>query len=319
MEVSQSHIRSKMISILILTKNEQQDLPGCLESVAWSDDIHVYDSGSSDATASIATRAGAHFSVRSLPAGQEVFGGNEAEHKNWALANLPFKYGWVLHLDADERVSPESAAGMLQVTGNPGDNVAFRIRRRDFWGVRWLKHVQASSYYVRLFRPDKMRYERLVNPVSIPYGPVGELDGYLDHYPFSKGMTHWLNRHNSYSTLEAQQIFSNREGNQQFSLRLALFAKDRNARRFHQKELFYHMPARPFLKFLLLYVGKRGFLDGAAGFRYATLQSIYEYMIVLKTKELAGRATMPVTARQATANPKIASLESPHANTRTNN
>src|SRR5216683_1723040 len=66
----------------------------------------------------------------------------------------------------------------------------FRIRRRDFWGERWLKHVQTSSYYLRLFRPEKMRYERLVNPVSIADGPVADLTGFLDHYPFSKGMTH---------------------------------------------------------------------------------------------------------------------------------
>ncbi len=308
-----------MISILIPTKNEQQDLPGCLESVAWSDDIHVYDSGSTDATAAVAARAGAHFLMRVPIGGQDVFGGNEAEHKNWALANLPFKHDWVLHLDADERVSPELAASMLQVTSGAGDSVAFRIRRRDYWGGRWLKHVQASSYYLRLFRPEKMRYERLVNPVSIPDGPVGELTGYLDHYPFSKGMTHWLNRHNSYSTLEAQQIVSNQAGNQQFRLRQALFGKDRNQRRFHQKELFYRMPARPLLKFLLLYVGKRGFLDGTAGFRYAMLQSIYESMIVLKTRELAGRVTMPVPVRQATPSPNINTLESPHANTRTNN
>src|SRR5208283_2609964 len=122
---------------------------------------------------------------------------------------------------------------------NPGDKVAFRIQRRDFWGDRWLKHVQPSSYYIRMFRPEKMRYERLVNPVSIPDGPVGRLAGYLDHHPFSKGMNHWLNRHNSYSSLEAQQIVNNHAANQAFSVRQAFFGKDVNQRRFHQKELFY--------------------------------------------------------------------------------
>jgi glycosyltransferase involved in cell wall biosynthesis len=300
-----------MISILILTKNEERDLPGCLNSVAWSDDIHVLDSCSTDRTETIAAQAGAQVTKREFD--------NWSAHQNWALCNLPFRNPWVFYLDADERITPDLAASILQAVQNPGDNVAFRVRRRDFWDSTWLKHVQTSRYYLRLFRPDKMHYERLVNPVSVPDGPVRELAGFLDHYPFGKGLTHWLNRHNSYSTLEAEQIVSNRAGNQQFSLRLALFAKDPNARRFHQKEVFYRMPARPFLKFLVLYLAKRGFLDGTAGFRYAMLQSIYEYMIVLKTRELAGRVTMPVTARQATANPKIASLESPHANTRTNN
>lgn len=303
-----------MISVLILTRNEEKDLPGCLESVSWSDDIHVFDSGSTDATAAIAASAGANLVVGLRHCGREIFGGNEAEHKNWALANIPFKYPWVLHIDADERVTPELAASLREAVQNPEHNVAFRIRRRDFWGRRWLKHVQTSSYYVRLFRPKKMRYERLVNPVSIPDGPVGELAGYLEHYPFSKGMVHWLDRHNSYSTLEAQQIMENTAGQQAFSLKLAFFGQDFNQRRFHQKELFYRLPARPFLKFLLLYFGKRGFLDGSAGFRYAMLQTFYEYMIVLKTKELTAARNLPRALGNVVANARPARHEDLRAN-----
>jgi len=274
-----------MISVLIPTKNEERDLAGCIDSVRWSDDIHVYDSGSTDRTVVVAKENGASVVVRSSDG--EIFGGNEAEHKNWALANIPFKYKWILHLDADERVTPELAANLKQVTSNPRRKVAFRIRRRDFWGNIWMKHVVPSSYYIRFFRRDKMRYRRVINPIAIPNGPVGELEGYLDHYPFSKGVTHWLIRHNSYSSLEAQQIASNRVDGVEFNLWKAFLGKDINERRFHQKELFYRMPARPLLKFFALYVGKRGFLDKAAGFRYAALQSFYEYMIVLKTGELA--------------------------------
>ena len=276
-----------MISIFIPTKNEEQNLPACLESVRWSDDVHVYDSGSTDTTLPLAVAAGARVTTRS-GSGAELFGGDEAAHKNWAMAHLPFQHDWVLHLDADERVTPQLAASIERAVRNPGGMVAFRVRRRDFWGKTWLKHAVNSSYYIRLFRPEKMRYERLVNPVSVPLGPVGELDGYLDHYPFSRGMGHWLERHNAYSSLEARQIQRNRAANRQFSVMRAFFGKDRNERRCHQKELFYRMPARPLLKFLLLYGGKRGFLDGSAGLHYAMLQSFYEYMIVLKTRELAG-------------------------------
>ena len=307
-----------MISVLIPTKNEEQDLPGCLASVRWTDDIHVFDSGSTDSTVAVAKRAQADVVVRPPFGGQELFGGNEAEHKTWALANIRFKYPWVLHLDADERVTPELAVSIQQAVKNPGDRVAFRIRRRDFWGERWLKHVQTTPYYLRLFRPGKMRYERLVNPVSIPDGPVGELDGYLDHYPFSKGMSHWLNRHNSYSSLEAQQIVKNRAANREFSLKQAFFGKDFNERRRHQKELFYRMPGRPFLKFLLLYVGKRGFLDGSAGFDYAMLQSFYEYMIDLKTREMAREREVPLAAGNVASGPSPASHEDLHANPRIN-
>ncbi len=272
-----------MISILILTKNEQADLPECLASVAWSDDIHVFDSYSTDDTVAIAQAAGATVT-------QRVFD-NWAAHQNWGLANLPFKHSWVFYLDADERVTPELQRNLLLAAGNPGEQVAFRVQRRDFLYGTWLKHVQSSPFYLRLFRPDKMRYERLVNPVSIADGPVGQVAGFLDHYPFSKGFSHRFDRDNKYSTLEAQQILENQRahadsGGRPFSVVAAFTEKDFHARRFHQKELFYRMPARPLVKFCVLYLLKRGFLDGVAGFTYATIASIYEYLIVLKTKEL---------------------------------
>ena len=170
---------------------------------------------------------------------------------------------------------------------HPGEYVAFRIQRRDFLYGTWLKHVQASPFYLRLFRPEKLHYERLVNPISIADGPVGSLDGFLDHFPFSKKFAHWFERHNSYSSLEAKQIVENRRLNTTFSLRAAFLAADFHERRFHQKELFYRLPLRPLARFVILYLVKRGFLDGRAGFTYALLQSIYEYMIVLKVRELA--------------------------------
>jgi hypothetical protein len=165
------------------------------------------------------------------------------------------------------------------------------VQRRDFFLDTWLRHVQASPFYIRLFQPGQVRYERLVNPVTLVDGPVGQVAGYLDHFPFSKGVTHWLTRHNAYSSLEAAQILANRGSRAGFSLRAALFARDFNERRFHQKELFYRLPGRPVLKFLMLYVLKRGFLDGRAGLTYALLQSFYEYMIVLKTRELQHGST----------------------------
>jgi len=268
-----------MISVLVLTKNEERDLPGCLESVAWSDDIHVYDSLSDDRTVAIADSRGATVTQRRFD--------NWAAHQNWGLANIRFRHPWVFYIDADERMTPELQAGVLSAVRDAGDTVAYRVRRRDFLLGTWLRHAQASPWYMRLFRPEKMRYERLVNPVSIPDGPVGEIAGYLDHYPFSKGMSHWLARHNSYSSLEARQILDNRAAGGSFRLASALFERDFHRRRYHQKEVFYRLPARPVLKFLLLYLARGGFLDGRAGFTYAALQAIYEYMIVLKTRELS--------------------------------
>jgi len=274
-----------MLSILILTKNEAQDLPGALASVVWSDDIHVFDSYSTDATVAIAQAAGAHVTQRAFD--------NWAAHQNWGLANIPFRHPWVFYMDADEIVTPELRDNLLNAIENTGDNVAFRIQRRDFFQGTWLRHVQTSSFYLRLFRPGSMRYERLVNPISIPDGPIGELAGFLDHFPFSKGIGHWVDRHNKYSAFEAAQIIANGRGQEPFSIIAAFTEKDFHKRRYHQKELFYRMPARPLVKFVVLYLLKRGFLDGAAGFTYATLQSFYEYLIVLKTKELRRDGASP--------------------------
>ena len=271
------------ISVLVLTKNEQKDLPACLESVSWCDDVIVYDSYSTDDTAAVAERFGARVVKR-------VFD-NWASHQNWGLSNLPFRNEWVFYIDADERMTPELAASIQKAAAAPGDHVAFRIQRRDFFLGRWLKHVQTSPFYLRLFLPGKMRYERLVNPVSVADGPVGAVAGFLDHFPFSKGVSHWLDRHNSYSTLEARQIMQNRREHAAFSIRKAFTASDFHERRFHQKELFYRIPWRPVVKFLILYFGKRGFLDGRAGLTYAILSAIYEYMIVVKVRELAASET----------------------------
>ena len=266
------------VSVLILTKNEESDLPGSLETVAWADDVHVYDSFSDDRTLEVARKWGAHVTQRRFD--------DWSTHQNWGLQNIAFKHPWVLYIDADERVSPELMDSIARVLARPEPHVAFRVHRRDFFMGRWLRHVQSSPYYLRLFRPDKMHYERLVNPVSVPDGSAGDLEGFLDHHPFSKGISHWLNRHNSYSSFEARQIIENRRSRPGVSLRAALLGRDFHEKRFHQKELFYRLPGRPLVKFLVLYVLKRGFLDGTPGLTYALLQSIYEYMIVLKTREL---------------------------------
>lgn len=268
-----------VISILILTKNEELDLPGCLKSVAWSDDVVVYDSLSSDRTQDIARKAGARVIERPFD--------NWASHQNWGLRNIQFRHPWVFYIDADERLTPQSAIEMQSIVAKPAPHiVAYRIRRRDFLQNRHLKHVQSSPWYIRFFRPDHVHYERLVNPITVVDGPVADLTHPLDHYPFSKGLSHWIARHNSYSSLEAKQILQNRQQGEAFRLRSAFFERDFNRRRFHQKELFYRLPARPLIKFLLLYGIKRGFLDGRPGFTYALLQSMYETMIVLKVQEM---------------------------------
>jgi len=269
-----------MISVLILTKNEEQDLPGCLASVAWSDDIYVFDSFSDDKTIEIAMAAGAKIT-------QRVFD-NWSAHQNWGLANINFKYPWVLYIDADERVSDSllQALKNLKLEAN-SKIVAYELRRRDFaWNGKWLKHAQMSPFYLRLFRPDKMRYERLVNPLSITDGAIDKIDGFLDHYPFSKGFKFWIQRHLNYADMEALTRVKDLDSGVTFSIKKALFSTDFTEKRYHQKGIFYKLPGRPIIKWFYMVIVRLAFLDGRAGFTYATLQAIYEYFIVLKSTEL---------------------------------
>lgn len=278
------------VSILVHTKNEQHDLSGCLQSVSWSDDIHVYDSGSTDETLAIAHKTGAKVTERTYGENKLPYGGDEAAHRNWGLQNIAFKHPWVFVLDADERMTVELVQAIHSAVVSPGSHVAFRIQRHDFFLGTWLKHVTPSPFNIRLFLHEKVHYERLVNSIIIVNGAIGEIREHFDHFPFSKGMTNWVDRHNRYSSSEAAQIVSNKIENTDFSYWKAFFSKNKNERRFHQKELYYRAPFRPLMMFLLLYVFKRGFLDGRAGLAYALLRSIYEYMIVLKVRELEAAA-----------------------------
>ena len=151
-----------------------------------------------------------------------------------------------------------------------------------------------TAFYDRLFRPEKMRYERLGHCISKPDGPFAEVEGYLDHFPFSKGIADWVARHNFYSTQEAQQTIMNRSSGKRVSMR-AILAGTASERRQNLKELYYRLPMRPLWKFLVMYILKRGFLDRAAGFAYSVLMAFYEFLIVLKTRELERRAAGKTT------------------------
>ena len=264
-----------VISVLILTKNEEHDLPGCLNSVSWCDDVHVLDSLSTDDTPAIAERFGAKVTSRPFD--------GYASQRNAGL-RLPFKHPWVLVVDADERI-PLALHQELTAFVESADTavVAARMRRRDIWWGVWLRRSQISPLYVRLVRPQCVRYEREVNEVLVVDGQIADLRESFDHYPFSKGIDHWLAKHNSYSRMEADLILSRSTARP--SWRVAFLGADFNERRVHQKAIFYSLPARPLIKLLYMLIWRRGVLDGVAGIRYAMLQAIYEYMIVLKVKE----------------------------------
>jgi glycosyltransferase involved in cell wall biosynthesis len=270
------------VSTLILTLNEEINIGDCLESLSWCDDVVVLDSLSTDRTCEIAERHGARVVTRAFD--------NWSSHQNWAVANIEFRNPWVLYLDADERCPPDLRDGALQHARPEAPEAAFRVRRKDYFMGRWLKHAQLyPTWLVRLFRPTHIRYERLVNPIAVVDGPTGELAAHIVHYPFSHGVSHWIARHNRYSDMEAIEAAKVLHGESGLAPGGHLWSADPNERRRKLKDIFFRMPARPLLKFAYYYAWRRGFLDGRAGFTYATLQAIYEYMIACKGVELERR------------------------------
>jgi glycosyltransferase involved in cell wall biosynthesis len=264
-----------------LTLNEEINIAECIESVTWSDDIVVFDSLSTDKTKAIAESKGARVVEREFD--------NWSSHQNWAMEYVDFKNPWVFYIDADERCPKGIAEEILCLATPDSKFAAYRVRRRDYFMGQWLKRAQLyPTWLVRLFRPERMRFERLVNPIPVVDGLTGDLSNDLIHYPFSHGISHWVARHNNYSDMEAQEN-QNSGTHKKINIINGLTSSDPNLRRAVQKELFYKIPARPLIKFIYYYFFRRGFLDGRAGFVYSVLQAFYEYLIVLKKKELERR------------------------------
>jgi glycosyltransferase involved in cell wall biosynthesis len=268
------------VSILILTLNEEQNLPSCLESVRWSDDIVVLDSYSTDQTVEIANAAGARVIQRRFD--------NWAAHQNWAVENIRFVHPWVFYLDADERMTDELRQEIDSIAGDPNEaRVAFYCGRKNFFMGKWLKYSFRTEAIMRFFRPEKIRFERLVNPTPIIHGSHGHLRGRLLHYNFSKGLTDWIAKHNQYALFEAMEgakILAGETGRVP-----SLVSRDKAQRRKALKHLSFRLPFRPTLRFIYMYVLRLGFLDGWAGLTYCRLVAFYEYMIVLKMKEIQRR------------------------------
>ena len=275
-----------MISVLILTLNEEIVLDDCLRSVAWCDDVHVFDSGSCDATESLARSHGAAFHHRAFD--------GYASQRNAALSECGFRHGWVLVLDADERIPAGGGAELLRfVAQAPMDVSAFRLRRRDYMEGRWLRHAQISPWYIRLFRSGRAVYHREVNEVLSVDGRVVDTDFAFNHHPFAKGIGRWMERHLRYARMEADRLVEERSGRHPFSLSKALFAQDFNERRFHQKGLYYRLPCRPALKWAYMVFWRMSFLDGRQGIVYAGLQAFYEHLIDLNVRESVSPSAKP--------------------------
>ena len=268
---------SEPVSVLVLTYNEEDNLPRCLDSVAWADDVLVVDSFSTDRTVEIARDRGARVLQRAFDtfAGQRNFGIDQGE----------LRYDWVLHLDADEVVPAALRDELLDVV-RAGEKPAYRVASKMMFQGEWLRYAgMYPAYQVRFGRRDHLRFKQVGHGQreDLPPDEVGTLRHDLEHYSFSKGLHEWFAKHNRYSSDEAAEALRQRAVAVDWT---ALATLDRTRRRRALKALAARMPLRPSLRFIYMYVLRRGFLDGRAGLSYCRLLSTYEAMMVAKEREL---------------------------------
>lgn len=278
------------VSVVIPAKNEEANLPACLESVARADEVFVVDSQSDDRSVEIAERFGATVV-------QFHFNGRYPKKKNWSLDNLPFRNEWVLIVDCDERITPELWAEIETAIAR-SEFDGYYLNRRVYFLGQWIRHGgKYPDWNLRLFKHAKGRYENLgtegirntgdneVHEHVVLSGNVGYLQEDMLHIDF-RDLYHWLERHNRYSNWEAKVYLNLLTGEDDRGTIGANLFGDAVQRKRFLKRIWVRLPLKPVLRFILFYFIRLGFLDGKAGLIYATLLSHYEYQIGVKLYEL---------------------------------
>lgn len=235
------------VSIVVLTKNEEQNIARCLESVnGLSDDILVLDSGSTDATVSIASALGA----RVVPVTWIGYGATKNEGNRLA------RYDWILSLDADEELNPELREAIQSLfTSTPSPSTVYALRRRMVYGRYKLQHGSvATEFRIRLFNRNTAHWSTDAvheNIIGVKAFITRKLNGHLWHY--------------SYPSVEAHR--------QRLEQYAQLSARQMRASGIHAgviKRFF-----SPLFHFIKNFIFRLGFLDGPAGYRFAKNEMWY--------------------------------------------
>lgn len=253
------------LSLVVITRNEEDNLAGCLESVAWCDEIIVVDDDSTDSTREIARRFTDKVYERQL----DRFG----RQKQFAIEQATCD--WILVLDADERVTEELGEGIREVVEADGDGLdGYRLRR-----LTWLfgEPVSYSGWYkcvhLRLFRRGRARYvDRRVHeyPELIDGGPLGALPGHLDHHTYAD-LDELESKRERYSTLAAEDWYD-------------------AGRRVNWLTAVWWVGVVPLAAFLRELVVHGGWRGGRIGLRIARLAMRSDYLTVTKLWALSRAA-----------------------------
>jgi glycosyltransferase involved in cell wall biosynthesis len=266
------------ITLIVLTKDEEQNLEHCLKSSAEKvAQVIVVDSGSTDGTLSIARRYGADIYEHPFK--------NQADQFNWALDNADIQSEWILRLDADEVVYEDLWREMAAaVEDAPPDVTGFYMKRRVYFMGRWIRY---GGYYptwlLRLFRKGKARSEErdMDEHLILSSGRAVNLENdFKDEN--HKDLSWWIAKHNDYSSREAQVMFDMEKSGTRKTLQGDIFGDQPERRRWVKEKFYFRLPIflRPLAYFFARYFLRGGFLDGKEGFLFHFMQGLWYRLLV---------------------------------------
>ncbi len=269
-------------AVVILTHDEELNLPACLESLTGLDsEVFVVDSGSTDRTLAIAQQHGAR--VLSHPFE------SHAKQWHWALQSLPTVPPWVLGLDADQRLTPELKEELVHLFGDGDDSLSgingFYIKRRQVFRGRWIRHGgYYPKYLLKLFRSDAAYLDDkdLMDHHFYVKGRVAKLRGDLIEANLKEDeIGFWVDKHNRYAVLHAREELIKRTRGGPRPIQPSLLG-DPDQRTLFLKLVWYRLPlyVRPFFYFAYRYVFRLGFLDGKQGLIFHVLQGFWYRLLV---------------------------------------
>lgn len=279
------------LSVVILTFNEAENLPRCLESIRpLGCDVFVVDSGSTDGTRELARQWGATVAEHPFV--------THALQWDWALRCLPVQSLWALAIDADQSLTPELAQELKELFWENGrrrrelDGLdGLYVKRRQVFRGRWIKHGgYYPKYLLKLFRRDRVRLDAndLLDHHFYVAGPTGKLRHDLVEANHKEDdIAFWISKHNRYASLMAREEWMrNRaagalDGKSQALLKPS-FSGNPDQRTLRLKRMWWQLPlfVRPWLYFLYRYLVRFGWLDGKEGLIFHFLQGLWFRLLV---------------------------------------
>jgi glycosyltransferase involved in cell wall biosynthesis len=254
-------------SVIILAFNSVDTLGATLaQALEISDDLYVVDSFSTDDTVTLSRQHGAQVVQHAFE--------NYGAQRNWAIDHVESRHPWQLHLDADERLTPELIASIRSLPENTAHSGFFIARLVQFLG-RQLRHGGMSpTWHLRLFRRGAGRCEerKYDQHFYLSKGSAGQLQGYMID-DIRMPLSEWTSRHNRWSDAEVLEQTAAREG---IRIRPRFWGNPVERKRF-LRGLYNDAPlfVRPFALFFYRYFLRLGFLDGREGFIFWTLQTFW--------------------------------------------